>query len=514
MQKVVGCRSRADRTTPSSRAPACRAPDRRVGRRTAIGSSGRPCATAPSSTTRSRARGPSRRAGPRCRRPAATGSSGAATTRSSVSRSGRSRGSSSSSCPTCALCQARRKDGSFAVEPERAPPPQLALIGARSCDLHAIAVQDRTLLDGPYVDATTPRGGEACSSSRVNCGQAGGTCFCVSMETGPRADAGLRPRADRAARRRATASSSRSGTERGADVLARLPQPRRARGRPRERPTTSSSDGRARWGARSTPTGIKELLYRNLEHPRWDDVAERCLACTNCTLVCPTCFCTTVEDTTDLDGRDRRAVAALGLVLHARPLVRARRQRAARRSVRATASGSPTSWRAGSTSSAPRAASAAAAASPGARSASTSPRRSRPSARVRASDRDSPEGAAGARVPQGPLSEQTAIIVGCAKNARFQPGEFLLREGAAATTFFLLRSGEVALELHVPGRGPVQMEKLGPGDVIGLSWIYPPHRVALDARAIGPVVALAFAGAPGLRARQTRRELRAHQDRR
>ena len=48
--------------------------------------------------------------------------------------------------------------------------------------------------------------------------------------------------------------------------------------------------------------GIKELLYRNFEHPRWDEVADRCLTCGNCTMVCPTCFCTTVEDVTDLDG--------------------------------------------------------------------------------------------------------------------------------------------------------------------------------------------------------------------
>ena len=48
--------------------------------------------------------------------------------------------------------------------------------------------------------------------------------------------------------------------------------------------------------------GIKELLYRNYEHPRWDEVAERCLTCGNCTMVCPTCFCTTVEDVTDLAG--------------------------------------------------------------------------------------------------------------------------------------------------------------------------------------------------------------------
>ena len=49
-------------------------------------------------------------------------------------------------------------------------------------------------------------------------------------------------------------------------------------------------------------TDIRELLYRNYEHPRWDEVAERCLACGNCTMVCPTCFCTTVEDVTDLAG--------------------------------------------------------------------------------------------------------------------------------------------------------------------------------------------------------------------
>jgi CRP/FNR family transcriptional regulator, cyclic AMP receptor protein len=96
---------------------------------------------------------------------------------------------------------------------------------------------------------------------------------------------------------------------------------------------------------------------------------------------------------------------------------------------------------------------------------------------------------------EGLSAEQDAVLVGCAKNVRFEPGDLLLREGDAADTFFLLRVGEVALELHVPGRGAVQMEKLGPGDVLGLSWLSPPHRVQLDARAVWPVVALAFDGA-------------------
>jgi len=56
-------------------------------------------------------------------------------------------------------------------------------------------------------------------------------------------------------------------------------------------------------GRRLDTRGIKELLYRNYEHPQWDSVTERCLSCANCTMVCPTCFCTTVEDVTDLTGQ-------------------------------------------------------------------------------------------------------------------------------------------------------------------------------------------------------------------
>ncbi len=58
----------------------------------------------------------------------------------------------------------------------------------------------------------------------------------------------------------------------------------------------------AHMGRRMDTSNIKELLYRNLDHPRWDNVAARCLTCGNCTMACPTCFCTTVEDTTDLTG--------------------------------------------------------------------------------------------------------------------------------------------------------------------------------------------------------------------
>jgi CRP/FNR family cyclic AMP-dependent transcriptional regulator len=91
-------------------------------------------------------------------------------------------------------------------------------------------------------------------------------------------------------------------------------------------------------------------------------------------------------------------------------------------------------------------------------------------------------------------AKHTRLIVSCAKNIRFHAGDFLMREGRDATTFYLVRVGRVALEINVPGRGTVQMESVGPGDVLGLSWLIPPYRVHLDARALEPVVALGFDG--------------------
>jgi CRP-like cAMP-binding protein len=90
--------------------------------------------------------------------------------------------------------------------------------------------------------------------------------------------------------------------------------------------------------------------------------------------------------------------------------------------------------------------------------------------------------------------DQTRVLVSCVKNLRFREGDFLLHEGQDADVFYLLRTGRVALEVHVPGRGPTRMESLGSGDVLGLSWLVPPHRAHVDARASEPVVALAFDG--------------------
>jgi CRP-like cAMP-binding protein len=86
-------------------------------------------------------------------------------------------------------------------------------------------------------------------------------------------------------------------------------------------------------------------------------------------------------------------------------------------------------------------------------------------------------------------------IAGCAVTARFDEGEYVFREGGAADTFYVIRSGTVALETHVPGRGATRLMTLHDEDVLGWSWLFSPYRWHLDARALEPVRALAFDGA-------------------
>jgi hypothetical protein len=91
------------------------------------------------------------------------------------------------------------------------------------------------------------------------------------------------------------------GTESGAEVFSEVPH-RRATETDKHSADAVVAETARHMGRSMDIKGIKELLYRNCEHPRWDNVAARCLTCANCTMVCPTCFCTTVEDVTDLTG--------------------------------------------------------------------------------------------------------------------------------------------------------------------------------------------------------------------
>ena len=203
--------------------------------------------------------------------------------------------------PIIRLWQAERKDGSFQINPERQQPEKLALLGVRSCELHAIAIQDRVFTNAHYKDPIYASRRENVCVIAVNCGQAGGTCFCVSMQTGPEATSGF----DLALTEVLDAARHffviEVGTELGVSILGDVPH-RAASEDDLRLAERAVANAAAQMGRSMDTVDIKGLLYRNLENKRWDDVASRCLTCGNCTMVCPTCFCTTVEDTTDLTG--------------------------------------------------------------------------------------------------------------------------------------------------------------------------------------------------------------------
>lgn len=98
------------------------------------------------------------------------------------------------------------------------------------------------------------------------------------------------------------------------------------------------------------------------------------------------------------------------------------------------------------------------------------------------------------RLFEGLEPAHVELITGCAKNVRFAPGEQLFREGEPADTFYLVRHGQVSIEMFVPTRGGVRIETHGEGDVVGWSWLLPPYRWHFDARALDTVRALAFDG--------------------
>lgn len=203
--------------------------------------------------------------------------------------------------PTQRLWQAQRNENGFHILQEAPEPAKFAFLGVRSCELHAIEVQDRVFLQGPYVDPGYKARRENAFIIAVNCAQAGGTCFCVSMNTGPKAAAGYDLALTEVVEGGKHYFVAEAGTERGREVLKEVPH-RPAGDAERGTADRIISETARHMGRTMETAGIKELLYANLEHPRWDNVAARCLTCANCTMVCPTCFCTTVEDVTDLTG--------------------------------------------------------------------------------------------------------------------------------------------------------------------------------------------------------------------
>lgn len=200
--------------------------------------------------------------------------------------------------PQLKLFTVERKNGTFSVSAETETPPRYALIGVRPCDLQAIAIQDRVFLNGPYQELDYKARRQAAFILAVNCTEPGGTCFCASLHTGPKADSGF----DLALTELDDIFLIEIGSDLGREVLADV-EWRPAGAFELQTARRRLAEAENRMGRYLDTSDLPNLLYQNLEHPRWEQIAQRCLSCANCTQVCPTCFCSDVVDVSDLQGQ-------------------------------------------------------------------------------------------------------------------------------------------------------------------------------------------------------------------
>lgn len=208
---------------------------------------------------------------------------------------------------TIQLWKAQRTDGHFQILSEEQKPRKLAFLGVRPCELHALSIQDKVFLEGPFAEPIYQSRRRDVFVVAVNCTQAGGTCFCDSMRTGPKATCGYDLSLTEVLQEGRHFLLAHIGTKTGSQIIAGIPT------QPAGKEDIAAADillqeTAGHMGRTLNTNGLKELLYRNAEHPRWDAVVSRCLSCANCTSVCPTCFCSTVEDLTDLSGQQAERV--------------------------------------------------------------------------------------------------------------------------------------------------------------------------------------------------------------
>ncbi len=198
------------------------------------------------------------------------------------------------------LWRVQRTDDNWQTQPQDEP-ATVAVFGVRSCDLNAVGIHDTVLLSRGHRDSAYEDRRRGAFVVAVACSDPGGTCFCASMGTGPRPTKGFDLCLTEILDEEGHRFVVEVGTDRGAEVLDAVTDSIAADA---DLEAAAEVTARAveRMGRSMETEGLRDLLYGAAESPRWEAIAERCLACGNCTAVCPTCFCTGVEDVTSLAG--------------------------------------------------------------------------------------------------------------------------------------------------------------------------------------------------------------------
>ncbi len=204
--------------------------------------------------------------------------------------------------PRAPLTIGRRVDGQITFSDAVPEPPALAFLGVRGCEIAALLTQDTVLARGPVVDRDYVARRSNVLIIAVECVAPAETCFCTSMGTGPEVTGGF----DLAMTELDEGFVVRTGSPAGTALLTRLGLSP-ASDTQADGARVAVAAARARIGDPVPTEGLPARLKAAVASPHWAEVAERCLACANCTLVCPTCFCTSATQVSDLDGVEATA---------------------------------------------------------------------------------------------------------------------------------------------------------------------------------------------------------------
>lgn len=177
------------------------------------------------------------------------------------------------------------------IKPNSVGDKPFAFIGIRACDIAALSLLDKVFLEGPVAEQGYSGRRKDIFIVAVNCLQPSENCFCGSMGTGPEATGGF----DLSITELTGSMLVEAGSKKGEELLERLPHTE-ARAHDLDEKKELMSRCRAMMKKELRTGDLPGVIYRNLEHPRWKEIAERDLECGNCTMVCPTCFCSSTFD--------------------------------------------------------------------------------------------------------------------------------------------------------------------------------------------------------------------------
>lgn len=209
--------------------------------------------------------------------------------------------------PLLTILEARRKNGKFELVEPSFDEQKFVFVGVRACEISAILIQDKIFGGGQYKDPNYLKIRKNVFLIAVNCNEPGGNCFCLSTGTGPRVLTGYDIVLTEVISNGEHYLLAKAGTEAGKEVLEVLKFVE-ATEEEIKKADKVANDAISKFKKEVDLEGVVELLQSNYENPLWDKLSEKCLTCANCTMVCPTCFCNTVEDVTDLSGQNAKRI--------------------------------------------------------------------------------------------------------------------------------------------------------------------------------------------------------------